>query len=79
MQDSQVRLVESNINMCLVGGDGTDFDVLVVEVILQRDFSEAFFAVDLLVEQAVLVEDVVGAIVERGLSEVQALGLVPIW
>lgn len=50
-----------------------------VEVILQRDFSEAFFAVDLLVEQAVLVEDVVGAIVERGLSEVQALGLVPIW
>lgn len=79
MQDSQVRLVESNINMCLVGGDGADFDVLVVEVILQRDFSEAFFAVDLLVEQAVLVEDVVGAIVERGLSEVQALGLVPIW
>lgn len=65
--------------MCLVGGDGADFDVLVVEVILQRDFSEAFFAVDLLVEQAVLVEDVVGAIVERGLSEVQALGLVPIW
>jgi hypothetical protein len=34
MQDSQVRLVESDINMRLVGGDGADFDVLVVEVIL---------------------------------------------
>ena len=64
MQYSQVRLVESHINMRLVGGNCADFDVLVVEVILERDFSEAFFTFDLLVGEAVLVEDVVGAVVE---------------
>lgn len=65
--------------MCLVGGNCADFNVLVVEVILERDFSEAFFAFDLLVCEAVLVEDVVGAVVERGGGEVQALRLEPIW
>lgn len=35
IQDSQVRLVESNINMRLIGRDGTNFDVLMIEVILE--------------------------------------------
>lgn len=79
MQDRQVRLVESNINMGLVGCDGTDFDILVVEVVLKRYFSEAFFAFDLLVSETVLVEEIVGAVVEGGCGEVQALRLEPIW
>ena len=79
MQDSQVGLVESNINMGLIGCNCADFDVLVVEVVLKRYFSEAFFAVDLLVGEAVLVENVVGAVVEGGSGEVQALRLEPIW
>lgn len=50
-----------------------------VEVVLECDLSEAFFAIDLLLEQVVLVEDVVGAVVERGYGEMQALRLEPIW
>jgi hypothetical protein len=50
-----------------------------VEVKLQCYFSEAFFAKYLLMIEAVLIENVVGAIVEIIFTEMEALRFIPIW
>lgn len=63
----------------LVGLNCTNFDVLMVEIELQCYFSEAFFAYYLLMVETVLIENVVGAVVEMICTEMEALRFVPIW
>jgi hypothetical protein len=65
--------------MFLIGLDSGDFDVFVVESVLDGYLAEAFLLVDLLAGEAVVVEEVVGAVEHGVFGEMEALGSVPIW
>lgn len=50
-----------------------------IEIILHCYLSEAFLSDDAFGGEIVVVEDVIGAVVEVVLGEMEALGFVPIW
>lgn len=79
IQQDQVGLVEANEDQFLVGLDRGDFDVFVVESILDGDQPEAFLLVDLFAGETVVIEQVVGAVEHAVVGQVEALGSVPIW
>lgn len=63
----------------LVGLNCTNFDILMIEIELQCYLSEAFFANYLFMFETVLIENVVGAVVEIICTEMKTLRFVPIW
>lgn len=77
--NGQVGLVEADKESVLVRADGIDFDVAVVEMIIESYLPEAELAGDCLEGEVVVVEQVVRAVVEAAFFEVQALGSVPVW
>jgi hypothetical protein len=50
-----------------------------VEIKLQSNFTKAFLSIYLLFAQIILIEYIVGAIIEEVLGEVEALRFIPIW
>lgn len=74
----QVRLVDAYKKNMLIGCDCVYLNIFVVEMVFECDMSETQLPGDCFLHQGVLIKDVIGAVIEEGSCEVQALRFVPV-